>query len=71
MNDKTCKLDARLLCQLATDVLQALQFISNCGIQHNNVNMKNILIRKTEEEVTNDISIYDRIHQIHCLRHSW
>lgn len=51
MKDESCTLDAKLLGQLATDVLQALQFISSCGIHHNNVNMNNILIKKADGEV--------------------
>ena len=52
MNDETFTPDAKLLYQLAADVLHALQFISSCGIHHNNVNMRNVLITKTDEEVS-------------------
>ena len=43
--------NSKLLCRLATDVLQALRFIASCGIHHNKITMQNILIQKTEERV--------------------
>lgn len=48
-------LEAKLLCRLATDVLQALRFIHRCGICHNNINIDSILIQKDTGRVRNRI----------------
>lgn len=48
-------LEAKLLCRLATDVLQALRFIHQCGICHNNINIDSILIQKDTGRVRNRI----------------
>ena len=54
-DESAALLEAKLLCRLATDVLQALQFIHQCGICHNNINIDSILIQKDTGRVRNRI----------------